>query len=221
MKNKMIKFMAAGMILSMATVGTSAFAQSTGITKTQVGFSNSYKPDGDEGDLDFLWLPKTFDFKQDNTILNKTMVLEEATKVNQYVVIKDDRISSEASAWSLGASASQLIDPTGSNTLSQSTKYKFKNDIKGYQSIKGDNSEAPDEESVIGSSGARLVNPTATTIATDNSMVKIIKAEDRGADESRGKHALEMSDINLEIPAGGVRNVIYDGVIEWTLTNGI
>lgn len=221
MKNKKMKLIAAGILLSVTTIGTSAFAQTSGITKTQVGFSNSYIPEGPEGDLDFLWLPKSFDFKQDNTILNKTMTLNEATGVAQYVVVKDERTSNEDSAWSLSASANQLVDPTGSNKLSTSTKYKFKSDIKGYESIKGDNSEAPDEESVIGSSSATMVAPTDTQLATDGSRIKIMQAENKGANEARGKHALEMKDIKLEVPAGGVRNVIYDGQIEWTLTNGI
>lgn len=221
MKNKTSKLIAAGVLLSVATLGTSAFAESTGVTKTQVGFSNSYIPEGPEGDLDFLWLPKTFDFKQDNTILNKTMTLNEATQVAQYVVVKDERTSNEDSAWSLSASASQLVDPTGSNHLSTSTKYKFKSNIKGYESIKGDNSEAPDEESVIGGSQARMVAPSDTSLATDSNAVKLMEADNRGANEARGKHALEMTDIKLEVPAGGVRNVIYDGQINWTLTNGI
>lgn len=125
MKNKTSKLIAAGVLLSVATLGTSAFAESTGVTKTQVGFSNSYIP------------------------------------------------------------------------------------------------EAPDEESVIGGSQARMVAPSDTSLATDNNAIKIMEADNRGANEARGKHALEMTDIKLEVPAGGVRNVIYDGQINWTLTNGI
>ena len=222
MKNNMIKLMTVGMVITTVGVGTTALAESTnGVTKTTVGFSNSYQPEGPEGDLDFLWLPKVFDFKQDNTVLNKTMVLNEATNVAQYVVIKDERISNETSSWSLGASETQLVDPTGDNKLSTSTKYKFKSEIKGYESAKGDNSEAPDDDSVLGESTARLVAPNETSISTDGSGIKIMEADNRGANEARGKHALEMRDIRLEVPAGGVRNVIYDGEIEWTLTNGI
>lgn len=202
-------------VLGICLSGGTAFAAvQEEDTTVGIGFGEHINPPG--GELQIAWLPKTFDFGSGHTPdAANAVAYPAAGNAKKYVVVSDARPETGVEKWTLTAKLSDLKD--GSNTLSGAT-LDFKTAMMGYSGNK-----APEDAGSVIAPGARTaVVPTDASLVPGGSAVKVMNDDGAGTSSYKGKTAVEMTDIELNVLGGkALDNKTYTGAVTWSLDDTI
>lgn len=197
-----------------------------GSTGGSVGFSGHVPPTTpSNGDLDLVWVPRSFEFGNSNTNTTAATTYNAANGATKYVVVRDRRVANGTTqtpnAWELTAKASTLADGGAVLTGAQ---YTFSgNQLKNYNSVSGADTEAPESTGAIDNAlpGGHTAAVTAnvTLPADGTTSVKVMEATATAID---GKYAAELNNISLVVPANtSQEGKQYKGTVDWSLDDTI
>ncbi|MGG5369399.1 WxL domain-containing protein [Enterococcus sp. AZ196] len=212
-KKKLVAgLLASASVLGICLSGGTALAAEVQKEDTTVGigFGEHVNPPG--GELQIAWLPKSFDFGSGHTP-DAVNAVDYTAKgaAKKYVVVSDARAESNADKWILTAKLSDLKD--GANTLSGAT-LKFNTTLMGYSGDK-----APEDPTSVIPAGTRTAVVPATASLTPGAAATTVMNDDgAGTTSFKGKSAVEMSDIKLNVLGGkALDNKTYTGTVTWSL----
>ncbi|MBO0452684.1 WxL domain-containing protein [Candidatus Enterococcus murrayae] len=223
MKKKLFAGMlASATVLGMFVAGGTVLATEVDTVDTEVGIGFSdHIPGTKPGPLKIQWAPISLDFKNDNQVNTATHNFAEKSGKNRYVVISDERTTATPgdNVWKLTAALSDLENATATEQLTGAT-LKFNAALQGFQGT-----DAPEAPGSVVAPGARTadIGVAAKSIAAGAPATQMMEDGTTGtADAFQGKSAMEMTGINLEVPASAAKEgVQYKGTLTWSLDDTI
>lgn len=201
-------------VLGICLSGGTAFADNVTDQDTQVGigFGEHITGGPEDGELQIAWLPKEFNFGSGKTPDASLAVDYDVTGgAKKYVVVSDERPGVGVEKWELTAKLGDLKTTTG-NKLAGAT-INFAGAMKGYAGNK-----APEDPASVIAPGSRTATVPTGTISLAQGATGTLVMEDTVGTSYKGKTALEMTNIKLNVPGGAaLDNQTYTGTVTWSL----
>lgn len=195
-----------------------------GSTGGSVGFSDHIvPPNPGTGKLQLLYIPKSFDFKNDNSNTTAAKTYAASNGQTKYAVVRDERTAAPTDEWKLTAKASTLVD--GTDVLTGASYETTGNAVKQYVSASGANTEVPETAGAVVALPGSVTGPTFTAAQSwkaDGTTTNVVAQGSDAAGTSKDKFALELNGISLKVPANTSKDgKQYKGKIDWSLEDAI
>ena len=219
MKKKLL----AGLLTSATLVGicmaggvnASATEVDNADTEIGIGFTG-HGPGTTPGPLEIQWAPLKLDFHNANTVNTAVQDFPEITGSKKYMVVSDTRAGA-TDEWKLTAQLTNLTNAANTETLTGAI-LKLDSVLQGYQGTNAP--EAPG--SIVAPTGrTATVAAASQTVNAGGTAVNVME-DGTGSGTYQGQTAMEMDNIELEVPANAAKvGEQYSGTLTWSLNDVI
>lgn len=194
-------------LFSIALHSRHGFAESVDDSATLIGVG--FGEVADLGSLTIEWSPSELDFGKDNNPLDKEFA--EISGSNKYIVVNDDRML--VNNWRLSSQFSYMHH--AKSKAESFAVLTFDAAIKGYH---GEVNPEEDESGIIDADGQTAnLEDTSFTLFSGSTATALLTEEG----DFKGKTALEISNIKINMVSTVVSETQYDGVLTWSLEDTI
>ncbi|MBO0451820.1 MULTISPECIES: WxL domain-containing protein [Enterococcus] len=216
----------AGLVTSLSVAGlcvasgASVLAAEVDRANTDVGIGfTEHGPGQEDGPLEITWAPLSLDFYNGNEVNTAVKAFPEISGNKKYTVVKDERAGA-TDEWKLTASLSELTSPRASGTgvdKLTGAELQFTTAVKGYEGV-----NPPESAGSVTTDARTAVAATSGNISAGAAATKVLEDGTAGSGTFQGQSALEMDNINLEVPANVAKaGAQYTGTLTWSLDDVI